>query len=571
MELDKKALLSRLDEAVKLLDVVGDPHRARAFQSASRSLDDTRDDIATLIASGEISTLKGIGQKIAAELVAYYETGELPVLNELYAQVPVGVRGLLSIRGLGAKKAKTLWHHGIDSIEALVAAVESGKLASLKGFGGKSAATLGEAARFALEASERMRLDDAEAVAHTLTDALTTALPEVRLEPIGSLRRGLETVGDVDLLASGVSFASLEAALLTLGNKEDVTPPRVRIDYDGYDVEVHLSEDEAWGAALAVGTGDAAFRDRLMAKAAEQNYTLSMEGLFRAGERVPTPTEADVFTALGLPHLPPELRDTEAPKPTTPPTDLITVDDIRGLVHNHSTWSDGQHTLREMVAAARERGYAYLAMADHSKMSSYAGGLDAERVAAQAAEIADIRAELADEESDFALLHGIEVDILSDGSLDYDDEVLATLDYTVVSVHQNFTLSRTKQTERIVRAVQSPYATILGHATGRVLLRRPGYDVDLETVLQVCAETGTVVEINANPRRLDLDWRWVIRGLELGCTFAIDPDAHSQRGFDKVHYGVTVARKAGLRKDDVVNCAPDAASFLARLKPRPTS
>ncbi|MDZ7705067.1 MAG: PHP domain-containing protein [Trueperaceae bacterium] len=573
MELDKKALLSQLNEAAKLLEVVGDPYRARAFANAARSLDDTRDDLAALIDAGEIDRLKGVGKTLAAELVAYRQAGQLPVLTELHAQVPVGVRGLLAVRGLGAKKVATLWHHDIDSVEALVAAIENGDLAAIKGFGGKSAATIGDAARFALEAKKRMRRDTAEHLAERLTAELQTALPELRLEPIGSLRRGLETVGDIDLLAANVSFAALEAALLTLGTQEDVTPPRIRVRYDDHDAEVFLTEPDVWGAALAVGTGDAAFRERLMARAAERGYTLSMAGsragLFRGDERIATPTEAALFAHLELPHLPPELRDAEAPQPSAPPTDLVTVDAIRGVVHNHSHWSDGQHSLRDMVAAARERGYRYLAMADHSKSSYYAGGLSVERLEHQAAEIAEIRAELRAEASDFTLLHGVEVDIMSDGSLDYDDEVLATLDYTVVSVHQNFTLSRAKQTERIVRAVRNPYATILGHATGRVLLRRPGYDVDVEAVIEACAETGTVVEINANPRRLDLDWRWVIRARELGCSFAINPDAHSREGFDVIRHGVTVARKAGLRAADVVNCEPDAAAFLARLKPRP--
>ena len=239
---------------------------------------------------------------------------------------------------------------------------------------------------------------------------------------------------------------------------------------------------------------------------------------------------------------------------------------MRGLIHNHSTWSDAVFSIREMVAGARARGYAYLGMGDHSRTSYYANGLSIERVMAQAKEIEEIRAELAAEGSDFELLHGLEVDILPDGTLDYPDEIMATLDYAVVSVHQNFTLSEKAQTERIVRAVHNPYAKILGHLTGRLVLRRPGYAVDQNAVIEACAETGTIIEINANPHRLDMDWRWVIKAKERGCKFSINPDAHHTDGFDDVYYGVLMARKAGLSKEDVVNTAATGGGFLERLK-----
>ena len=285
--------------------------------------------------------------------------------------------------------------------------------------------------------------------------------------------------------------------------------------------------------------------------------------MYKNGERLETPREQDVLDILDSPYIVPERREFTDPEPTTK---LITVSDIRGQIHNHSTWSDAVHSLREMVAAARAGGWNYLAMADHSRTSYYANGLSTERVYAQAKEIHEIRAELKDEGSDFGLLHGIEVDILADGELDYPAEVLATLDYTVVSVHQNFTLSRAKQTERIVRAVENPHAKILGHLTGRILLRRPAYEVDQLAIIDACAATGTILEINASPYRLDMDWRMVIEAKKRGCRFSINPDAHHRDGFADIYYGAMTARKAGLTPEDVVNTAADAESFLARLK-----
>ena len=297
--------------------------------------------------------------------------------------------------------------------------------------------------------------------------------------------------------------------------------------------------------------------------AQKQDLELRSDGLFKHNRLVTTPSEEDLFKALGIAWVTPELRESSR---LEQPQNLVTLSDIRGMVHNHSTWSDAEHSIREMVRAAQERGYSYLAMADHSRTSFYANGLSIERVYAQAKEIQTIRQELKHQGSDFELLHGIEVDILSDGSLDYPDEVLATLDYTVVSVHQNFTLSEKAQTERIIKAVKNPYAKILGHMTGRLLLRRPSYALDIQAIIEACAESQTIIEINANPYRLDLDWRWVIKAKELGCAFSINPDAHAINGFDDIRYGVMMARKAGLSAKDVVNTASTGQAFLSHLK-----
>ena len=564
MEISKKSVAGQLKEAARLLDVLGeDAFRAKAYASAARNLEAFDGDLADLFARGRLNEIRGIGQGLAQELYALETQEQLPILVELYERVPEGVRSLFAVSGLGAKKVGALWQSGVGSLEALVEAAEDGRIAAMKGFGKKSAQNILEGAQFALEAQKRMRLDVAELFEHVVLETLETAFPDAQFQVAGSLRRGLETVGDLNLIASGVKAQDVAVALETVATVDTVTDTCLRAHVDVRDLTLTFVPQEALGAALLMGTGNAQYRATLVECAKEKGFELKEDGLYRHDRRINTPEESDVLVRLELPFIVPERREEAKPEPVP---GLIKLEDVRGLVHNHSTWSDAAHSIREMVGAALERGYAYLAMADHSRTSYYANGLSIERVQAQANEIATIRTELQAEHGDFGLLHGIEVDILPDGSLDYPDEVLASLDYTVVSVHQNFTLSEKDQTERIIKAVQNPYASILGHATGRLLLRRPSYAVDQLAIIDACAEAGTVIEINASPYRLDMDWRMVIRAKERGCTFSINPDAHHMSGFDDVYYGVLMARKAGLTPKDVVNTAPTAQSFLAKLK-----
>ncbi len=564
---EKKGLVRQLTEVSRLLEVLGaDGFRANAYAAAARSLDAFEGDFAALFAGRRLHELRGVGKSLAAEMYALEQRPRLEVLDELYEQVPVGVRGLLRISGLGPKKARVLWLSGIADPAELVLAAEDGRLARLKGFGAKSAQVLGEAAAFALRSRERLRLDQAEVFAAAFETIFRQAFPDAVLEWVGELRRGLETVGALEAVVVGAAEGELEAAFAEFGSERLGSGEGVTLRLEGREVVLYSVSEAALDAALTVYTGDEAFVAALQEQAGLQGLVLSAAGLTEGGQVVPTPGEADVFDRLGLPYTPPERRDVPLGEPSD---DLVTFADVRGLVHNHTSWSDGAVPLREMVARARALGYSYLALADHSKTSYYANGLSVERVFAQAGEVAAVRQELRDEGSDFALLHGMEVDIMPDGTLDYPDEVLATLDYAVVSVHQHFTLAKAKQTERVVRAVRNPYASILAHPTGRLLLQRPGYDIDLEAVIQACAETGTVVELNASPYRLDLDWRVAKRAQGLGCRFSIDPDAHHPDGYDDVRYGVQMARKAGLQAADVVNTAPTAAAFLALLKPAP--
>ena len=566
MDITKKQVVAQLNEAAKLLEVLAEPHRAKAYANAARQLENFEGDFSHLFETSKLTQIRGIGRGLAAEVMTLRERETLPALDELYEQVPEGVRNLFVVSGLGAKKVSLLWQNGIADLNELVEASRDGRVASLKGFGKKSAESILSAAEFALEAKKRMRLDVAEAYASALQEVMSAALPNVKLTFAGSLRRSLETVGNLDVIVTGASFEEVVSVLEPFVDDLEAKPPKLEANFEGRRLELTIVHEDALGAALAVQTGSRAFVEMLKDRANERGYKLCSDGLFKEDEFIAAPSEETIFEHLNLPYISPERRESAQ---TSSPKNLVSMHTMHGVIHNHSTWSDGASSLREMVAAARALGYSYLAMADHSRTSYYANGLSIKRVEQQSAEIAKIQQELTDEGSDFKVLHGIEVDIMPDGTLDYPDEVLATLDYTVISVHQNFTLSEAKQTERIVNAVRNPYATILAHPTGRLLLRRPGYAVNLQEVIGACAETGTVIEINANTRRLDLDWRWVIKAKRLGCTFSIDPDAHHTSGYDDVRYGVMMARKAGLTVDDVVNTAPTAEEFLSRLKPRP--
>lgn len=560
--MERRALAAQLKEAARLLEVLGsDAFRARAYASAARNLEAFDGDFETLWREGRLTEIRGIGKGLAAELDALDGAGELPLLAELRARVPPEVRELFAVSGLGAKKVATLWEAGIVGLGGLLAALEEGRVAELKGFGKKSAASLLEAARFAHAARERLRIDGGDLLAAALLEHLHDRLPDARLAVAGELRRRCETVGGLELVLTGADPAALEDALAQAGDAPaERSGEAWRVRIGGRPVRLTLCAEEQFGAVLAVRTGSAEFVRGLREAAEGAGLELSGRGLVAGEAPVAVPDEEALFERLGLEPVPPELREEAGAGPVP---GLLRLEEIRGVVHNHTTWSDAAHTVREMAVAARAAGFAYLALADHSRSSYWANGLSVERVRAQAEEVREARAELG---GGFELLHGIEVDVHADGALDYPDELLAELDWVVVSVHQHFGLSREAQTERLVRAVRNPYADVLGHATGRLLLRRPSYDVDLDAVIDACAETGTVIEINANPARLDLDWRWVRVARERGCRFSIDPDAHHVDGYDDLRYGVAMARKAGLTAEDVVNTAPTGRDFLARLK-----
>ncbi len=561
--LDKKQVVVQLKQAASLLELLAeDTFRARAFLNASRQLDDFKGDFLKLYQEKRLEEIKGIGKSLAGEIYAI-KNGSLPILIELITQVPRGVLELFSVSGLGAKKIRQLWQNDIDSLGKLVQAGKEGVLADLKGFGAKSTKSILSAAEFALRIQGRFRLDEATTIAEQLIGTLRRKFPRAKVEVAGDLRRGYETIKEINIVLANVSFNQIEATIKELVEIE-AKKPLITFNYQAYPFKIIVTELSNFGATLALWTGNSDYKEMLLKCAEEKGYKLSAtEGLQNSKRVFDTREEEALFKQLKLPFILPELRETESPMAIN---NLIESKDIHGLIHNHTTWSDGEHNISEMVNAALKKGYRYLGLADHSATLAVANGLSVERVYAQAREIKRMRQSLKIAGKDFGVLHGIEVDILTDGSLAYPDEVLAELDYTVISIHQNFSLSRKEQTKRIIKAISSPYANILAHPTGRLLLRRPAYEVDIDLVLEACALSGTIVEINANPHRLDLDWRHIIKAKQLGCRFSINPDAHDISGYNVMPFGVKMARKGGLTKADIVNTAPTADKFLEWIR-----
>jgi DNA polymerase (family X) len=561
--MDKKQALKAISLTADILELLNENEfKVLAYRKAERMLErfDGNWDEAVATSFKKVS---GIGSQLGSSLVEYADSGVFAPLTDVASLVPPGVLELFRVRGLGPKKVRVLWDAGVDGISGLLEVGRSGKLATLKGFGAASSAKLIDEAEFALKSSERRLLAEARAVFEILENQLQGVVS--RLEPAGSLSRGLETCGDVDAVAVGDEAAVLKA-LEGFGAQPDPQYPwLVGADIEGVTLQLRVASVETWGAAQLMMVGSKPFLEVVKTRALEKNIDFSSRGLFKDGVLIPTLNELDAFKALDLEYIIPEWREAEhlgrndLPKPEN----LIQLSQMRGMLHVHSNWSDGAASLRDMALGAKARGAKYLGICDHSKTAIYANGLDETRVRAQWREIDALNSEL----EDFKILKGIESDILTDGRLDYDDEFLSEFDFVVASIHSSFGLSEALQTERLVKAVSNPFTTILGHPTGRLLLRRPPYKFDHAAVLEAARIHNTVIEINANPYRLDLDWREVLKARASGLKFAINTDAHRVEGFDDLWYGIQVARKAALETGMVVNTL-EMEDFLdlARVK-----
>lgn len=548
-----------LKQVADLIELTGgNAFRARAYAQAARVLDGLDEPLEALVADGRLRTLPGIGAGIAAELEAFVRTGALERLDELLAAVPPGLLDVLRVKGLGPRKARTLWQDlGVTSLDELEAAALAGRIAALPGFGRKTEAALLEGARRLRTYLGRWHYAAAVHAVAPVLEALRHAPDVARAEPCGALRRRCETVEAAELLVQGDAEAVRDVLIAHAVPAE--SPP----------------DDTLFAGTLPDGlplrvydAGEGSFAPIWWRRTGSPEHVAAFTARYGEPEG---DAETDLYARAGLAFVPPELREggailEEAARGPLPR--LVEEADLRGSLHNHTTASDGAHSLREMALAARRMGYAYFAVCDHSRSLAVANGLSIERLRAQGREVRALQAELdADGGPPLRLLHGTEVDILADGSLDYPDEVLAELDLVVASVHTHFGMSRTEATERIVRAVSHPLTDILGHPTGRLLLRREGYPLDVDAVLEACAAHGVAVELNANPYRLDLDWRHLRRARELGVLVAINPDAHAVEGLADVRWGVAVARKGGLTPEGCLN-ALDAEAFLAWLAAR---
>lgn len=568
-----------LGEIAMLLEVVGgNPFRAKAFQSAARTLETSSADLTALAAAGELRSIRGVGEGIAGVLNELVTTGTSRMLEELREQTPVGLYDVMRIKGVGTKRGRTLFKElGIDSLEKLEEAATAGRLAALPGFGAKTEQVILQGVAFARSMRGRRRYYQAVEAAAALLE-LVEGLPGViRASSAGQVRRRLEVIDSIDMVAASDDPETVLAAFRALQGVEradaDDADSCAEVQFaDGVRATLMCVPPAAYPTALVIATGSDAHLEQLRARAESQKLRLERDGVYAGTRRRAARDEAGVYKVLGLDFIPPELREgwgeIEAAADGKLPK-LVDVDDLRGTFHCHTTYSDGRASVSEMAEAARERGWRYLGIADHSQSAGYAGGLPIAAVRRQHREIDAWNAEHGGKgKKRFRLFKGIESDILANGSLDYPAEVLRAFDYVVGSVHSNFALPEKEQTARLIRAVSNPHITILGHATGRLLLKRKGYAVDVKAVIDAAAEHGTCVEINADPHRLDVSWENARYAAEKGVLIPINPDAHSTGALGNVAYGVNVARKAWLTAPQVLNTweLDDLEEFLAERK-----
>jgi DNA polymerase (family 10) len=566
MALERKTSARVLREISRLLEVNdASVHRVRAFANASRVIERMEGDLAAMVESSEILEVKGIGKGTFAVLEELAAGRTPQVLEDLEKEIPAGVRAMLSISGLGPKKVRALWRDlGLTNRGELEYACRENRLVELPGFGAKTQERLLESMLFARRASERRLINEAWSAATAIETELAGDPAVDRVFIAGEIRRYCETADAVELVVVSQDEqavgAVLSARLSDMGRSE---PGRwAGVTEDGFAVRARVVQPPAAAAALIWATGSDPHIEALCGRAATLGLELREDGLWRGDNRVDCSDEDAVYRALGCLWVPPELRedgDEVARAADGGLPDLVTMEDVLGALHNHTTDSDGVATVAEMAAAARELGWTFFGVADHSPVAVYANGITVERLRDQWRRIDELNRD----GSGIRIVKGLEADVLSDGTLDIPPGCEAGLEYVVASVHSAFRLSKELQTERIVSAVSHPACSVLGHPTGRLLLARPGYAVDLEQVLQACLEHEVAVEINASPYRLDLDWRWCRRALELGVRLVIDTDAHSTEGLNDFCWGLAVARKAGATAADLVNCAP-IEGFLAR-------
>ena len=556
----KDQVAASLREIGTILELNGEnPFKCRAYLNAARTLETSPTDLTELVRTDRLGELPGIGDALRDKITTLVNTGKLPYLEELRTTIPSGLLSLLDLPGLGPKKLRILRDQlKIESIEALTKACQDGRLASLDGFGEKTATNLLDSIQRRATYSKLHRLGTALPAAQSLLNHLRECPSVSQAEIAGSLRRGKEIVKDLDLIASSNKPKEVMKAFISAPNVEKViahgeTKSSV-ILAGGIPCDLRVVPPEVWPTALAHFTGSKEHNIALRQRAIDRGLHLSEWGLLKGKSKTPLKLkdEKDLHKALGLAFIPPELREDSgeiaaAEKDELP--DLLTRDQIRGCLHNHTLASDGQDTLAAMAQAATEFGLEWLGIADHSKSSFQANGLDVKRLEKQIEEIQSLNSK----KPKCTLLSGTECDILKDGKLDFPDSLLKELDYVVASVHSGFTSDEKEMTDRILRAIENPHVTCLGHLTGRLLLEREAYPVNIPKILDAAAANGTWIELNANPWRLDLDWRWWHKARDLGILCCINPDAHKTSHLRFLDFGVTLARKGWLRAQDVVN------------------
>ena len=571
-----KEIASLFTEIADFLEIKGEnPFRVRAYRRAAQAMDGLSEDVAAVAARGGLQEIPGIGKDLAGKIQEYLERGAVEYLEDLRKEIPPGVVEMMSVHGVGPKTAKLLYEKaGVTSVERLEELARAHTLVGTPGIQAKTEENILKGIAVWKSGRERMPLGTALPVAEAIRAILEPLEETDQISLAGSVRRMRETVKDIDILVTSGRPARVMEAFVRLPNVVEVlahgeTKSSVRLR-EGIQADLRVVEPECFGAALQYFTGSKQHNIRVRELAQRQGLKVNEYGVFdeKTNRRVAGATEEDVYRAVGLPLVPPEIREDggeiEAALENRLP-ELVRLDDIRGDLQLHTTWSDGAHSVADLAAGVRAKGYQYMAVTDHSKSATVAGGMKEAQVVQMIAEVRALNARL----RGFRVLAGCEVDIRADGSLDFSDEILAQLDLVQVSIHSRFKMSREDMTRRIVRAVQHPLVHILGHPTGRLIGERAPYEVDVEAVLQAAKLGGVAAEINASPSRLDLNDLHARRAKDLGIPITISTDAHAIPQLDYMRYGVAVARRAWLTPSDVLNTRP-APALASWLKQRRT-
>ena len=568
-EVSKDQVADTLEDIAMMLELKGEnPFKIRAYRNATRAIETFAGNLRQCAEAGTLGDIEGIGEAIAEKITTLVTTGTLDYHTNLKGEFPPGIFAMFDISGMGPKKIQAVWKElAITAVDELEKGCRDGRVARLKGFGEKTAANILKGIEDQKKHAGRFRMGDIAADAEKMLDDLRSHPEVLRVAACGSYRRRRETCGDLDFLVStrepkkvSEDFVGHEFVESVIAHGDTKSSVRWK---SGIQADLRVVKDSEFPFAMNYFTGSKEHNITMRQRALARGWTLNEYrlGPVDSPKTPPQPVpeireETDLYRALGLDYIEPELRECmgefKAAEEHTLPK-LVAVENLRGTFHNHTTLSDGRSTLREMVDAAMELGLQYLGIADHSKSSPQAHGLDEKALLAQVKEIRELNKELG---PDFRIFTGSEVDIHKDGSLDFEDDILAQLDYVVASMHSAFTMPETEMTERIIKAISNRHVTMLGHLTGRLLLTREPYAVDHAAVIEAAAKTGTIIEINANPRRLDMDWRWWPLARSKGVKCSINPDAHHTSHLQFLKFGVGTARKGWLTRHDVVNTLP---------------
>ena len=560
----REKIVTILNQIALILEIKGEnAFKIRAYKNGSEIIENYGDDIIQITKDGKLGELKGIGKALASKIEEIVETGKLTYLDELKLEFPDTFFDLFEISNLGPKKIKKLYDNlQIDSIDKLETSCKNNEISKISGFGKKSVEAILESISFRKSNSKFFRTGDIAPIAESILEFLRQLPQTSQAEIAGSYRRGKEIVHDIDFIVATKlpveiinEFTEMPEVAQVISKGK--TKSSVRLN-NGLQCDLRAVKNSEFPFALNYFTGSKAHNVKMRSLAIKNGYSLNEYALnskTKTNEDVIN-DESDLYKALGLSFIHPALREdqgeVEAAKDASLPN-LIQIENLKGTFHNHTTASDGKNSLSEMAEAATDLGLQYLGISDHSKSSVQANGLSDEELLLQVKEIKDFNDR---NNNELTIFSGVECDILKDGSLDYNESVLSQLDYCIASVHSSFSLTENEMTQRVIKAIESPHVTMIGHLTGRLLLLRKPYDINVSKIIDACAKNNTIIEINANPRRLDMDWRWWKKAKDKGVKCSINPDAHKIEHFQYLHFGVKIAQKGWLESSDVVNCLP---------------